>query len=235
MTTPPHRYQLAVPCGGLALLLLGFAVSAQTRSVVGEVGVSSSLVDRGIVIGPHRPIAQAQVTLYDTSGWSAGLAVGVQAGASNPSQVLVRGSYEWLLSNDWQMQANALYYCYPSDSGLKMFDHLEAGASWGYRDMLALSLTGHQYRIPAPGRPRPHWTAELNLRWPLAEHVSLLSGIGQAQLDHDGGYLYGQVGTAWSQGPWRAEVSYLHTDRRAVTVFGNNAARHWSVLLARSF
>nr|WP_315425674.1 hypothetical protein [uncultured Albidiferax sp.] len=235
MTPPPHRYQLAAQCGVLALLLLGFAVSAQTRSVAGEVAISSSLIDRGMQIGPRRPIAQVQVTLYDTSGWSTGLAVGVQAGAPNPSQVLVRGAYEWLLSNDWQMQANALYYSYPSDSGLKLFDRVEAGVSWGYRDMLALSLTSHHFRIPAPGQPRPRWTAEMSLRWPLAEHIALSSGIGQAQLDRDGSYAYGQVGTTWSQGPWRAEVSYLYTDRRAVTLFGNNAARHWSVLLARSF
>ncbi len=235
MTTLHHRYLRTAQSGIAGLLLLGGVASAQTRSVAGEVAVGTSLIDRGMVIGPRRPIAQAQVTLYDTSGWSTGLAIGVQDGGSNPSQVLVRGAYEWLLNNDWQMQANALYYGYPSDPGLKMFDRVEAGVSWGYRDMLALSLTSHHFRIPLPGQPRPRWTAEMALRWPLAEHFALSTGMGLAQLDRDGHYLYGQVGAGWSQGPWRVEISYLRTDQRSVALFGNNAARNWAALLAWSF
>ncbi len=219
----------------LLILLACALATAQTRSVVGELAVSSDLTDRGIVIGERRPVAQALLTLYDTAGWSAGLAVGVQDNTQNPHQVLVRAAYDWVLSNEWQTQASLLYYGYPASPAWQTFDRLELGTAWSYRDVLVLGLSANHYRYPAPRQARPRWAMDLALRWPLSEQVALSAGLGQAQLSGNGGYSYGNLGLAWRQGPWRAELSYLATDDRAHALFGAGAAQHWSYLLARAF
>ncbi len=219
----------------LLLLLTCTGAAAQSRSVAGELVVSTDLTDRGIVIGARQPVVQALATLYDTAGWSLGMAIGVQDTHQNPHQVLARAAYGWMVSNTWQAQASLLYYGYPSSPALQFFDRLEMGTAWSYRDVLVLGLSTNQYRYAAPGQARPDWAADLALRWPLGGQVALSAGFGQARLSGQGGYGYGNVGLVWRQGVWRAEFSYLATDERARTLFGNGAARHGSVLLARTF
>lgn len=244
MFTPPPCPATPARLWPLLLLLTCATAAAQTRSVVGELAVSTDLTDRGIVVGPRQPVVQALVTLYDTAGWSTGLAIGVQDTHQNPHQILARAAYDWVVSNTWQAQASALYYGYPSSPQLQSFDRLELGTAWSYRDVLVLGLSANQYRhpapkqehqYPAPNQERPQWAADLTLRWPLGGQVALSAGIGQAQLSGSGGYGYGNLGLAWRQGQWRAELSYLTTDERARTLFGSGAAQHGSFLLARTF
>lgn len=235
MTILPRCPAVPTRLWPLLMLLACATATAQTRSVVGELVVSTDLTDRGIVIGARQPVVQALLTLYDTAGWSIGLAIGVQDTHQNPHQVLARAAYDWVLSNEWQAQASVLYYGYPSSPELQAFDRLELGTAWRYRDVLVLGLSANQYRYPAPNQARPDWATDLALRWPLSGQVALSAGVGQAQLSEKGWYGYGNLGLAWRQGLWRAELSYLATDERAHTLFGNGAAQHWSFLLARTF
>lgn len=217
------------------MLLACAAATAQTRGVVGELAVGSDLTDHGIVIGARQPVAQASLTLYDTSGWSTGLAVAVQDNTPNPHRILARAAYDWVLSNEWQAQVGALYYSYPSNTALQAFDHLEIGATWSYRDLLVLGLSTSQYRHSADNPVPTQWAADVALRWPLGGQVAFSAGVGQAQLGGNGGYGYGNLGLAWHQGVWRAELNYLTTDERGRTLYGNNPAGHWSLLVARTF
>jgi uncharacterized protein (TIGR02001 family) len=235
MLTAPSRTFLA-PWQACLLMasLAGSDVGAQTRSLSAEVALSSDLTDRGILIGPRSPITQAQLTLYDASGWSGSVAVGAQVGAPNPSQVLLRGSYEWQVNNDWRMQAGALYYSYPSDEQLQLFDHTEVALSAGFRDVVAMSVATHNFTT-ANDQPRARWTAEMAFRWPLTETSALSWGLGQAWLDQQGKYRYWHIGSTWHVQPWRVDVAYVATDKDAERLFGEIALPHWIFSVARSF
>jgi len=208
---------------------------AQVRALSGELALSSELTERGAFVGERKPFLQGAMTFYDPSGWSAGLAVGLQEDGSRTSRVIARTAYDWMLSNDWQSQAWLQYYAYPGDKASQVFDRAEGGLNVGFRDLLVLGVSAfhypHTYSDSAPYR----WTADVGARWPLGESVSLTAALGHASVKPSGRYSYGSAGLAWRRGAWQLEINYLDTDDRARALLRSSTPGHWSAAVAHSF
>ncbi|WP_147281725.1 hypothetical protein [Dyella solisilvae] len=216
-------------------------MSHAQSAVTGTLALSSQLVDRGQAITPNTPILQGAASWTFAPGWTLGASAGVEA--RSPGQLveaLAQASRYWSLSPDWQMQANLIYYHYPSAEQRQAFSRAEAGLGWSYRDVLTLGLSAI---YPVDGQDhRLRGAIDLGFHWPLPWRLSLSAGVGVAQPSpmtygatnatsyeigkgYDGSgyayyyaqpstkpYRYGHAGLAWSQGPWRVELDRIVTD-----------------------
>lgn len=237
----------------------------------GTAALSSQLVDRGQAITGDTPIVQAAVSwtfpdegaasLTLPSGWSLGLSGATKLRSPGRLvEALVQASRYWSLSDNWQMQANLLYYRYPGDAGSKAFDQAETGVNWSYRDVLTFGLSAI-YVVGAKG-PQPRGAADINFHWPLARHFSLSAGAGITQslmtpytsyrhvyadsYDHHayaghsgsvraGHYSYGHVGLLWRNGPWQIELDRIVAAPQAQQQWNNPGASPWVATISRSF
>lgn len=227
-------------------------VHAQSR-VGGKLALSSQLVDRGLAITPATPVLQGSVSWSSPSGWSAGLAGGVQTRSpADPVVLVAQAARTWAPSRDWLAQASLLYYDYGSAAGggRGIPDRAEAGVSLTYRDTVTAGLSV----IHVAGRQDQRWlgAADAGASWPLARHVTLTAGAGVAQaVVRDYGrrgyyrrhayygrlqrYGYGNLGLAWSNGPWRLQVDRNATSLGTRRAYGGASASDWVATLSRSF
>lgn len=121
-------------------------------------------------------------------------------------------SYAWQLSPGTQMQAGVAYYDHPGRAGSPSYHPAEVDLTWIYRNLLVLNVSA--LRPSGVGRSRVCEAVDINLRWPLAEHLSAAVGLGVAQFPQFYGYDaerlrqygYGNLGLVWDHGPWRLEL-----------------------------
>jgi hypothetical protein len=203
----------------------------------GELAAASELIDRGLAIGPRRPLLQAQVSGYFGASWSASLAASVQDNRLDNTRVLARLGRSWSLSNDWQAEAGLGYYAYPGDARYRSFDRSEFGVSASFRDLLSLGLTAIHYPAWPGSRAGLHWAMDIGLRWPLAENWSATASLGRADAPMYSSvrYTYAGLGLAWQQGAWRAELNRLGASASSLRWAGDLAQWRWSATIARNF
>ncbi|HEY0197604.1 MAG TPA: hypothetical protein VGC19_03555 [Rhodanobacter sp.] len=247
----PHR-----TAAGLLVMVMAACLSvplhAQSSSFDGVVALSSQLVDRGVAITPATPILQGAAAWTTASGWSLGLSGSTEVRSpGHLVEALAQGSRSWSLSDDWQMQANLLYYSYPSSARSRAYDRAELGVGWIYRDILTFNLSAaHAFRT---GSHRPRAAADLSLHWPLAWHFSLSAGAGIAEAlvapvsyrgytrtseyDYRGSnhYAYGHAGLLWVDGRWQLELDRIATDTDMRHQRGDLRASPWVATIFRSF
>lgn len=238
--------------GCLCVLLAALAcvsgpLRAQSSTISGAVALGSQLVDRGLAITPATPILQAAASWTSASGWSAGVSGAVQTRSPDHlAEGLAQVSRAWMLSSDWQMQADLLYYDYPGDDRARLFDRTEAGVNWIYRDVLTFGLSASSMTHGANHDPRG--AADVDFHWPLAWHFALSLGAGVAQYlvsPYDsygyihrpppGVYGYGHAGVLWSDGAWRIELDRIATDPAITRHGGNLVAQPWVGTVTWSF
>ncbi len=234
------RAGTAALAAGLALAAWAPAAPAQQpASRAGpqaEVALSSELTDRGLSIGPRRPVAQGMLTFHPATGWSAGLGASLSSQGLDTTRLVAHASRYAALSNDWQLQAGMRYYAYTSPAA-RAYDRAEANLAWAYRDTLSLGFSasrGTGSRRPGGHRLQP--AADMGWRWPLAQQAALSAGLGYSELpQHAGrGYAYGNAGIDWQGVGWRLELSYIANDGRARRLLGDSARPRWSATIART-
>lgn len=227
-----------MPAAGAALVFLFPAAQAQQPADAGiaaEAALSSELTDRGLSIGPRRPVAQGLLTFNDPSGWSAGLGASLHSQGRDTGRLLVRASRYAALSGDWQVQAGLLYYAYTSTAA-RAYDRAEANLGWTYRDTLSLGLSASRATGSHPQRSgRLQRAVDVGWRLPITDHLDFSSGLGHADLAPYPGtrYTYGHAGLHWQGGPWRLELNYVASDDRARRLVGDGARPRWSATVAR--
>lgn len=231
---------------------LSAPLHAQSSRVSGQVALASQLVDRGLAITPATPILQGSVTWTSSTRWSLSLAGGVEVRSPGRRVVtLARVSHDWALADDWHAQASLLYYDYGTSSRPYAADRLDASLYFTYRDVLTFGLSA--IRVIDDGNHRLLGAADLSVHWPLAQHVSLSAGAGIAQATdspygHDGyrppyGYRrgqfrlygYGQLGLAWSDGPWHVELDRIVSSLATQQSRDTRASSRWVATLSWSF
>jgi hypothetical protein len=202
----------------LALLAGPATAAGQTGAWRIDAGLSSQLVDRGIAISPRTPMLQGSVSWTSSGNWSAGLSAGAPLKSpGQTSEIMAQVARSWRLSDDLQTLASAIYYDYRGLDGATSYRRLEMDLSWIYRDLLVFNLS----EAHAVGRTSAPWlgAAELNLHFPLAGHLALVTGVGLAQYpyyshyhaDNRGVYGYGNAGLAWDRGNFHAELTRVAT------------------------
>lgn len=229
------------------LACLSAPLHAQSR-IGGNVALASQLVDRGLAITPVTPILQGAVSWTSPTGWSLGLAGSVEVRSpGRPVMVLARVSRAWTLSGDWLAQANLLYYDY---RGSRIPARADANVYFIYRDILSFGLSA--IRVDDARNPLVLGAADASLGWPLTQRLSLSAGAGVAQAavraDDPGRYPrygygyervqlygYGNLGLAWSDGPWRLQVDRNKSSLGERRVYGTRASSDWVATLVWSF
>lgn len=152
-------------------------------------------------------------------------------------------SHYWKLSGDWQMQASLLYYDYPSNTRADVYNRVEAGVNWIYRDILTFGLSADSLTQGSDQQPRG--AADIDVHWPLLWHLSLSAGAGVAQslvspyssyeYGHVNIYDYGHAGLMWADGPWRVEVDRIMIDASVRRQGGDRVPASWVGTISRSF
>lgn len=223
---------------------------AGSSATNGTIALSSQLVDRGLAITPATPIIQAAVSWASPAGWSLGLSGSTELRSPRRiTQSLLQGSRSWSLSGDWQMQASVLYYRHSGDARSTAYDRGEAGINWLYRDTLTFGVSA--IRLIGAGDRRTRAAADLDVHWPLTEHLFLSGGAGVAHApparysysryrhyryhDREGFYRYGHVGLMWVDGPWRVELDRVATDLESSRSTPDPGASPWMATISRSF
>lgn len=232
----------------ILLACLSAPLHAQSSRISGEVALASQLVDRGLAITPATPVLQGAISWTSSKGWSLGLAGGAEVRSpGQPVVALARISRSWALSGDWGAQASLLYYDYRSQRGRGISDRADANLYFTYRDTLTLGLSA--IRVDVGQDQRVLGAADVDASWPVTRHVSLSAGAGIAQAvvrAHDPWgyghgydrvqlYGYGNLGLAWSDGPWRLQLDRNANSLGARGAYGAWGPSHWVATLSRSF
>ena len=159
---------------------LATSLHAQAGDFSGVAALSSQLVYRGLAITPSTPVLQGAASWVSPTGWSLGLSASAEVRSpGHLAEAMAQASRFWSLSGNWQMQANLLYYRYPSNGRSGIFDRAEAGINWMYRDVLTLGLSADWFIGASDTGPHP--AADIGFNWPLARHFSFSAGAGVAQ------------------------------------------------------
>lgn len=205
----------------LALLapVAALAQSTGNGGLGATLGLTSQLVDRGVALSPPTPILQAAVSWSTPVGWALG--VSASSETDHPRRVresMAQVDHAWTLSGDWQAQAGLIYYRYNQHSNAwRPYDRTELSGSLIYRDVLTFGVSAAQMTHASGHGPR--LAADIDLRWPLAPHLSLIAGAGISQYlvvpryryDAAPDYEYGHLGVVWENGAWRIELKRMAT------------------------
>lgn len=223
----------------MAPWLLATAASAHAETVDGStgVGISSAWLMRGIPLsrdGTATVFASADA--YSTSGWSVGGMVGhlVAPDGKGTPALNLRTGYETSFDGRWTWLAQWRHLSYPGSDALSLWCYNELGTSLADADRWVISWSAETRRGPGCnqhlGPVVVSRSLELNGRYPLDGGFQLGAGLGRRMYGGGTGYLYGQLGGAWS-GP--AGVKLL-LDRvwvasQARAIYGDIARDRWVV------
>ncbi|SFS19969.1 conserved hypothetical protein [Dyella sp. OK004] len=224
-------------CASLAIgACLPMALHAQSANLSGTVALSSQLVDRGLPVTSETPIVQGAVSWASPQGWSLRVSASAEARKLDRlTETFAQAARYWTLAPDWQMGASLSYYDYPGPKEARVYDRVESGLSWVYRDVLTFGLSAI-YGVGS-GDHRLRGAADVGFHWPLPGHfgVSAGAGIAQSQVtyhsryehdhassyEYDGvtyysytrwnSYGYGHVGLMWTYESWHLELDRILT------------------------
>lgn len=222
----------------LAAIIAAGSSAMPSKVLAGDLGgslaLSSQLVDRGQAVTAATPILQGALTWVSPNGWALG--VSSSSKLHSPGryiEAILQASHYWMLSDDWSMQAGALYYRYPRAN--RFFDRVEGGIHWTYRDVLTVGLSASSF--PHSDRHRPREAADASFRWPLTDELSLTAGAGVARAFFDPyrPYRYGHLGLAWRRGAWRVEVERVEADLKTRWAHTYPAVSPWVGTVQWSF
>jgi uncharacterized protein (TIGR02001 family) len=236
-----HSRRARVPgaCAVAIAFMLGCgAAQAQETNLV--LGLSSGVVIRGLLLGRNEPSVQAAATFYGATRWLAGIgAVSLRSPSDDAGAWLITGKvgYVWSLSEDWGAQLDYGRYAYPSSESLRPFDRDELNATFLYRDLVALSVSGLRNARLDDGGSRASVAYDLTGRYPVRPGLSLIAGIGYQDLHRRSGfgYAYGHGGIGVRMGQARFEMSYIMTDATAKAQYGAGASNRWAAGLTWAF
>jgi hypothetical protein len=207
--------------------------------------ITSQLFERGVALPPATPVLQDALFYTLENNWTVGISAAVPV--RSPAKVIETSAQitrNWLVSDDWHMQASVLVYEYPSERVLHSYDRTEVAVGWSYRDMLTFEVStarmAHKTRDPVRS------AADLDLRLPLRSNFFLGAGIGRTQAlgvyPYTHGppywYTYGHLGLGWSHDRWSFEVDCIANSQtqsdwpRSRTA---PEASRWAATLARTF
>src|SRR2546423_1587723 len=181
--------------GGMLLAaLLGCAVlpaAAQQSDVA--VGVSSSLVTRGIVLGRREPSLQASAAYYAANGLYAGISAATLRFPTEDHravQLVAKGGWLLPLADDWTAILSLQHFAYPFDPSWDGFayDELSAGVAYGDLAPASVSLLRHADDYAAGSRTSV--AADVVGRYPLRHGLSLAAGLGWHDLHRRYGFGY---------------------------------------------
>lgn len=238
---PDHSMRARVPgaCAVAIALTLGCgAAQAQETNLV--LGLNSGVVIRGLLLGRNEPSVQAAATFYGASRWLAGIGfTSLRSPSDDAGAWLVTGKvgYVWTLSEDWGAQLDYARYAYPSSESLRPFDRDELNATFLYRDLVALSVSGLRNARLDDGGSRASVAYDLTGRYPVRPGLSLIAGVGYQDLHRRSGfgYAYGHGGIGVRMGQARFEMSYIMTDTTAKAQYGEGASDRWAAGLTWTF
>ncbi|HEX5953509.1 MAG TPA: TorF family putative porin, partial [Rhodanobacteraceae bacterium] len=175
-------------------------VHARAGELSGTVSLTSQLVDRGLAITAATPALQGGIAWTTPSGWSLGLSGGIELRSpDHVAESVARVARAWVLSENWRMQADMVYYHYAGRLHANVY---EPGVYWVYRDVLTVGLSG--VYVASADEHGLHPAVDVNFRWPLAGRFSISGGFGVARYAvpygypdehyHTGYYRYGEAG-----------------------------------------
>ena len=161
---------------------------------------------------PATPVLQDALFWTSENNWSIGVSAATPV--RSPGQVVEASAQvarHWSVSDDWQMQASALLYEYPSERVLHSYDRTEVAVGWIYRDLLTFQVStarmAHRTRDPLRS------AADLDLRLPLHSNFFFGAGVGRTQAlgeyEFKGWYTYGHLGLGWASDRWAFEVDRI--------------------------
>lgn len=215
---------------------------ARAGELSGSVSLASQLVDRGLAISSATPALQGAVAWTTPSGWSLGVAGGVELRSpGHLAEGVARVARTWSLSESWRVQADVVYYHY---AGRLQANVYEPGIYWLYRDILTFGLSG--VYIASADEHRLHPAADLNFHWPLAGAFALAGGLGVSRYAvpygyppneryHTGYYRYGTAGLLWSHGAWQVEFDRVVVDPGSRRYLRGRVASPWLATISRAF
>ena len=214
--------------GALAGFLHGPSALAQTAPFSGEVALTSQLVDRGRAVTSQTGVLQAAGDWIPSTGWSIGASASTKL--DSPGRVveaMVQGARYWSLSDSWQLQAGLIYYDYPTNHQLKFYERVEGGLAVSYRDILTVGVS--EAHLVHSDYETNRAALDISARWPLPGGFSVLGGVGVAQsyVAPYKSYRYGQVGLAWTHGPWRIELDRVYARREWLPVWRDLNPSPW--------
>lgn len=234
---------MACLCTAMFMLALPWsAARSQDGAWQGSLAMSSQLVDRGLAIGSSTPTLQGALSWASDDGWTIGGAIGAPLRRpGDPTEALVQVARSWRASASSQLQASLVYYDYPAVGAMPAYRRVEGNASWIYRDVLVLNAAALR-PLNVPGA-KTAGAVDVSLRWPLAAHLSLRAGLGEAQFQHRYGYHgdrldwygYGNLGLAWEEGSWRVEATRIATRDAPRQRPGTGGLSPWLATVAWSF
>jgi uncharacterized protein (TIGR02001 family) len=217
----------------LASLLTAAALPVAAQQSDLAVGISSSLVSRGLLLGRREPSLQANAAYYAANGLYAGISAATLRFATERDravQVAARAGALATLSGDWMAAAGFQHVAYPFDANWDGFGYDEATVGLAYADLavLTVSLLRHSAEYAAAKGRNSH-AIDLSGRWPLRPGLALTAGLGYHDLHARGyGYAYGHAGVGWRVGRATLDLAYTVTDSTAKEHFGAAAADHWA-------
>jgi hypothetical protein len=213
------------------------ALPAAAQQADVAAGVSSSLVNRGIVLGRREPSLQGAAAYYAANGFYAGIAAATLRFPSEQDravQVTARAGWLARLSGDWMATFAIQRVAYPFDSNWDSFAYDEAGVGVAYADLFAITFSQIRHTgLYAPAMSRSSRAVDLIGRWPLRPGVALTGGVGYYDLEARYGYsyAYGHAGIGVRLGRASFDLAYTMTDGTAKANFGAAAADHWTASL----
>jgi uncharacterized protein (TIGR02001 family) len=220
--------------GALLAALLGcVVVPAAAQQSDAAIGVSSSLVTRGIVLGRREPSLQASAAYYATNGLYAGISAAtlrLPSEQHHAVQVAAKGGLLLPLRSDWTATLSLQHFAYPFDPSWEGFGYDEASAGLAYGDVAAMSVSFLRHAGDYAAGSRSSMAADLVGRYPLRPGLALAAGIGWHDLHrrYGFGYGYGHAGVALRVGRASLDLAYTFTDATARERFGPNADNRWT-------
>ena len=229
--------------GGVSAAILFFlgCSSVQAQETDLTVGLSTGPVLRGLALGPEGISAHMAASYYSAARWFITVGATTLRQASDAPvtlQLTERLGYTWTLSSDWGAQLDYSHYTYPLDSSLRPYEHAEVGATFAYRDLAFMSISGLR-KTNAGYDDGSRWSLAYDLvgRHPLRPGLAMTAGVGYGDRHRQSGfgYAYGHVGLGARVDAAQLEVSYVMTDNTAKARFGASASNRWTASLRWSF
>lgn len=242
-TCPPRRF---ARCLAWTLFAAANGVLPRVADADGWSGylaASSDNIYRGLTQSSGDPSLSADLHWRADAGWYAGLGaatVNRNPGPGAPLEIAAYAGRSSALTTSLNGRLGVVHYEYPHERNALHYSYDELLAALSWRDRAALNASyspnTSRFTYSALAVHRPAWSVDGVWHQPLTPRWSLSAGLGRYAMSApiDDAYWYWNVSLAGHRGPWQLELALIGTDRHAVELFGDYAARRrWVVTLIR--